>query len=230
MNKEQIKKFLPDNETMLAMISHDLKTPINASIMAITLLNNRKLSPLNSYQKEILDNVLGSMQYSKTLIEDILDRYKFDNNTYFLNRTNVNFINFVKSILENSKYIFSDKNQRVSLITEITNPIIKLDALEIARVINNLISNSSKYAPENSNIKIRIFDNKQYIFFSIENAGKCAINPFKIFDKFTTSNSNIKTVSTGLGLYIVKRIINAHGGDVFAETDKNTRVTFFLPK
>ena len=230
MCNKQTTKFLPDNETMLAMISHDLKTPINASIMAISLLNNRNLSPLNSYQQEILDNIMGSMKYSKSLIEDILDRYKFNNNTYKLNKTRINFINLVSSVIENSKYIFAEKNQKIKLITDVNYPLVGIDTTEIARVINNLISNSSKYAPEKSTVIIRIFDNSRNIYFSIENQGQCILSPFKIFDKFVTTNVNNKTISTGLGLYIVKKIINAHGGDVFAETNKNIRVTFYLPK
>jgi signal transduction histidine kinase len=55
MNNVNIETTLPDSETILAMLSHDLKTPIYASIMAISLLNDKRFSPLNSYQKEILD-------------------------------------------------------------------------------------------------------------------------------------------------------------------------------
>ena len=222
--------ILPDSETMLAMLSHDLKTPIHASIMAINLLNDKRFSPLNSYQKEILDNVLGSMKYSKTLIEDILDRYKFKNNIYKLNKKIVNFADFVSSVLENSRYIFNEKNQKTVLITDINDSKIEIDPLEIERVINNLISNSSKYAPAKSKITIRIFDNKRNIYFSIENQGNCEINPLKMFEKKVTTNKNSKTISAGLGLYIVKRIINAHGGEVFAEVNNTVRVTFNLPK
>lgn len=230
MNRSDVEKILPDSETMLAMLSHDLKTPINASIMAISLLNDKKLSPLNAYQKEILDNVLGSMKYSKTLIEDILDRYKFKNSIYKLNKTPVNFEDFINSVLNDTRYIFADKSQKITLISDIKNPVISIDTIEISRVIHNLFSNSSKYAPENSNIIIRIFDNRRNMFFSVENQGNCAINPFKMFEKKVTTNNNSKTISTGLGLYIVKRIINAHGGNVFAEVNKTVRVTFNLPK
>ena len=230
MNNMNLEKILPDSETILAKLSHDLKTPIYASIMAISLLNDKKMAPRNPYQKEIFGNVWGSMKYSKTLIEDILDRYKFNNDIYKLNKTTVNFLDFVNSVIENARYIFSEKSQKIKLVTDINDPMINLDTLEISRVIYNLISNSSKYAPEKSNILIRIFDNKKNIYFSIENQGNCTISPFKMFEKKVTTNNNLKTISAGLGLYIVKRIINAHGGDVFAETGNTVRVTFNLPK
>ena len=230
MNGFNIEKILPDSETMLAMLSHDLKTPINASIMAISLLNDKKRSPLNTYQKEILDNVMDSMKYSKVLIEDILDRYKFKNDIYKLNKTYIDFVDFVNSIINDVRYIFAEKSQKITVISDIENINVLIDTLEISRVIHNLISNSSKYAPPKSNIVIRIFENKRNVFFSIENQGNCKLSPFQMFEKKVSTYNNSKTISVGLGLYIVKRIINAHGGDVFAEVNNTIRVTFNLPK
>lgn len=221
-----------ENENLLAMISHDLKNPVNAGIMAVKLLEDKKLSPLNSYQEEILDNIMISLKYMKNLIENILDRYKFNNEVYKINKISVDFISFVTTVINEAKYIFSEKFQSVKLIVELKNGIADIDSLEIKRVINNLIANSSKYSPEMSEIVIRIFDKKENIGFSIENQGCGVINPQAVFEKFVTYNDSSKSVATGLGLYIVKEIIKAHGGDVFMESEKDkfTRVTFTLPR
>ena len=219
-----------DNETILALVSHDLKTPINASIMAINLLKNKNMSPLNNFQKEILDDIMGSMKFSKNLVENILDKYKIENNVYFLNKTTVNFVDFTNAVIESSKYLLSDKNQTLRIIKDIQSPLISIDTVEMTRVINNLFSNASKYSPQKAQITIRLFDNTNFIFFSIENPSFKMINPVEIFEKFVTGNNNSKTLSLGLGLYIVKRIIQAHAGKVFAESDKNIRITFSLPK
>lgn len=221
-----------ENENLLAMISHDLKNPVNAGIMAVKLLGDKNLSPLNSYQEEILDNIMISLKYMKNLIENILDRYKFNNEVYKINKISVDFIAFVTSVIDEAKYIFSEKFQSVKLIVELKNGIADIDSLEIKRVINNLIANSSKYSPEMSEIVIRIFDKKENIGFSIENQGCGVINPHTVFEKFVTYNDNSKSVATGLGLYIVKEIVKAHGGEVFMESEKDkfTRVTFTLPR
>lgn len=227
MNKNYKKQ---ENETILALVTHDLKTPINASIMAINLLKNKNMSPLNNFQKEILDNIMGSMKFSKNLVENILDKYKIENNVYFLNKTTVNFVDFTNAVIESSKYLLNDKNQTLRIIKDIKNPLVSIDTIEITRVINNLFSNASKYSPQKAQITIRLFDNTNFIFFSIENPSFKMINPVEIFEKFVTCNNNSKTLSLGLGLYIVKRIIQAHGGKVFAESDKIIRMTFSLPK
>lgn len=226
------KNTFDNKETILAMISHDLKNPINASILAVKLLDNNKFSQLNPNQKEILDNIMVSLKYMKSLIENILDRYRFDNNVYKLNKTSVEFKSFISSVVEQSKYIFADKSQIIRINMNLENSLIEIDALEIARVINNLIANSSKYAKDGAEIIIKIFEKNKNICFSIENTGKGIANISNIFDKFVTFDDNSKSIATGLGLYIVKEIISAHGGEVFIESEINnfTRVTFTLPR
>lgn len=230
--KEEYKT--QDKEALLAMVSHDLKNPVSSGILALKLLQDSKLSPLNPYQQEILGNMRTALGYMKNLIENVLDRYKLDNNVFNIYKVPIDFNLFVNSVISESKYILSDKNQTVNLITSIKNPIIEIDSLEIQRVINNLLSNSSKYSPENSQITIKLFEQENKIFMSIENAG-CKFklpNPNDIFNKFFSINDNSKSLASGLGLFIVKEIINAHGGDVFVESelDKYTKFTFFLPR
>lgn len=225
-----VKNF--DKETLLALAAHDLKTPVNAGIMALKLLEDKRLSPLSSYQKDILNNLMISMKYMKNLIENILERYKLKNEVYTINKVSVDFIQFVTSVTEECKYIVSEKLQTVKIIAEMQNNLAEIDFLEIKRAINNLISNSSKYSPEMSEILIKIFDQKDKIGFSIENKSKGLANPHDVFEKFVTGNDNSKSLATGLGLYIVKEIIAAHGGEIFFESEINkfTRVTFILPR
>ena len=230
--KEEYKT--QDKEALLAMVSHDLKNPVSSGILALKLLQDSKLSPLNPYQQEILGNMRTALGYMKNLIENVLDRYKLDNNVFNIYKVPIDFNLFVNSVISESKYILSDKNQTVNLITSIKNPIIEIDSLEIQRVINNLLSNLSKYSPENPQITIKLFEQENKIFMSIENAG-CKFklpNPNDIFNKFFSINDNSKSLASGLGLFIVKEIINAHGGDVFVESelDKFTKFTFFLPR
>lgn len=230
--KEQSKT--QDKESLLAMVSHDLKNPVSSGILALKLLQDSKLSPLNPYQQEILSNMMAALGYMKNLIENILDRYKLNNEVFNIYKIPVDFNIFVNSVIDESKYILSDRSQHINLTTEITNPLIELDTLEIKRAINNLLSNSSKYSPENSEIIIKLFEKENKLYMSIENAG-CRFqlpNPNDIFNKFVSGNDNSKSLASGLGLFIVKEIINAHGGDIFVESEINkfTRFTFFLPR
>lgn len=231
--KEETSKA-QDKESLLAMVAHDLKNPVCSGIMAIKLLENKELSPLNPYQEEILDNVMIGLKYMKNLIENVLDRYKLTNGAFVIEKTPVDFVNLVQIVVNETKYIFSDKNQTLKFNVNVRNKILFLDGLEIQRVINNLFINASKYSPENSEILINIFESTKGIGFSIENPGHGInlTNPNDIFEKFVSCNINSKSIASGLGLYIVKKIISAHNGEIFVESsvDEFTRITFILPR
>lgn len=227
------KQSYIDKESVLAMVSHDLKNPVNAGIMAVKLLENSNLSPLNSYQEELIENIYGSLKYMKNLIENILDRYKLTNNVYRLERISVDFVDFVSKIIEESKYIFTSKKQIIKLDINVQNKIINIDLLEIKRVINNLMSNASIYAPENSKIIISIYEDiVGNVCFSIQNKSKGLNNPKDVFEKFYSNNQPLQSFACGLGLYIAKEIIAAHKGKIFMENIINNfiKVTFILPR
>ena len=220
-----------DKETILALVTHDLKNPITAGMMAIKLLEDKNLSPLNSYQKELIENIAGNYKYMKNLIENLLDRYKVINHEYKINKQTTNVLDLVASAIEEYRFLFEERKQSVKFSSLMQNSFIDIDALEIKRVVNNLIINASNYAPKRSEVKITIYEKDGKMFFSIENKGcnfRCSDD---IFEKFYSKNKNTKTISAGLGLYISKQIINAHNGIIYmdSEFDKYTKITFSLP-
>ena len=220
-----------DKETILALVTHDLKNPVNAGMMAVKLLEDKNLSPLNPYQEELVTNLAGSYKYMKNLIENVLDRYKVINHAYKLNKTPVNFVSLINSAIEEYKFLFLDKEQKVRINSTVKNRYVNIDSLEIKRVVHNLITNAIKYAPQKSEIEISLYEQKNSIYCSIKNEG-CTFDPRdNPFDKFYTQDTDSKTIATGLGLYIVKEVIMAHGGTIHlvCEPDKYTMITFSLP-
>lgn len=228
------KKEFTDKESLLAMVSHDLKNPVNSGILAVKLLQSAAESPLNKFQKELLNSVLYGFLYMQNLIENVLDRYKFVNDVYTIKKNPFDFASLVKITIDEARYIFSEKEQKVKFLNEIKNPMAEFDLLEITRAINNLISNASIYSPSKSEIIIKIFEDKDNVGLSIENAG-CSFdfdNPNEIFEKFVSKGTKSKSIASGLGLYITKKIIDAHGGNIFVESQINkfTRFTFKIPR
>ena len=233
-NTQKEKNKTQDKESLLAMVSHDLKNPVSSGLMALKLLQDTKLSPLNNYQTEILSSLMFGLKYMQNLIENVLDRYKLDNKVYYIHKVPVNFVIFLNSTIDEFKYLLADKNQTVKVVNGLKNTTIEIDILEITRAINNLLSNSAKYSPANSEILIKLSEKSNNICMSIENKG-CNFkleNPNEIFDKFVSMSCDSKSLASGLGLYIVKEIINAHGGEIFVECEPGnfTRFTFTLPR
>ena len=231
---EKEKTGFLDSDTNLAMIVHDLRNPVSSGIMAIKLLEDEKMSPLNDYQKEIIENLNSGFKYMKNLIENILGEYRFKNNQYVIEKQPVDFVNLVESIIDETKYLFYEKNHILKFNCDVKNRILYVDNLAIQRAVNNLFVNASKYSPLHSTILVNVREIPEGIIFSVENpgAGVELDNPDEIFQKFVSYSVNSKSVSSGLGLYIVKKIIEAHDGKISFESKLNefTRVSFIIPQ
>ncbi len=222
-----------DKESFLAMITHDLKSPINAEIAALKIIlqDTNFKDGINS---EMLNGVLGAAKYTKHLIDNILYKYKYENGTFIINPQKESFDNIIRQCIEETKYITNESGQSINYVCNAKDSITYFDSLEIKRVINNLISNSSEYGRINSVININLSGNCDYLVFTIENYGLGIDleNPNQIFDKFVSYAKKHKKIGTGLGLYISKQIINAHNGEIFVESKVNefTKITFTLPR
>lgn len=222
-----------DKESFLAMITHDLKSPINAEIAALKIIlqdTNFK----DDTKSEMLNSILSAAKYTKHLIDNILYKYQYENGTFLINPQKASLNNIIRECIEETKYITNERNQSINYVCNAKDSITYFDSLEIKRVINNLISNSSEYGRINSVININLNSNCNYLIFSIENYGLGIDleNPNQIFDKFVSYAKKHKKIGTGLGLYISKQIINAHNGEIFVESKVNeyTKITFTLPK
>ena len=221
-------------ETFFNMLAHDLKSPVNSEIIALELLlKNPKLSK-NEAGKNILSDILGAAKYTKNLLDNILNKYKYDNCKCILSKECTSIKSLIEESIEETNYLTDGKNQRIHLINRLKTEKIMLDYLQIKRTVHNLLSNAIEYAPKNSAIEIDLSENKKYIVFSIknENRGILIKNPEELFDKFISRAEESKKISSGLGLYISKKIIIAHGGTIKIDTrnPKFVRFVFTLPK
>ncbi len=226
--------LLDRKETFLAMVTHDLKSPVNAEICALELLLKNKTSSLDGVQHEIIGDILGAAKYMKNLVENILQKYKCENGKQVMHKTLFSLEMLTIQCIEEVKYLLEDKQLEISLNSSIKNIETYFDCLEIKRVIHNLLINAIEYSNKNSNIQINLFEKDNSVAFSITNSG-IGINfetQEQIFDKLESFAQKNKSLGTGLGLYISKKIIDAHNGEIHVESDGNnyTTFTFTLPE
>jgi signal transduction histidine kinase len=127
------------------------------------------------------------------------------------------------------------KNKKIEIICEgdcLNKMIIKIDGEKIRQVFQNLVSNAIKYSPENSRIFWGHKDEKEKIIFFVKDSGLgIPLDQQKeIFDKFFRASNVLMTGTegTGLGLYIAKSIVEAHGGKIWFESKEKEGTTFFL--
>ena len=225
--------LLDKKETFLAMVTHDLKSPVNAEICALELLLNNRKSSLDEFQNEIIGDILGAAKYMKNLVENILQKYRTDRGKQILHKTRFSLEMLTVQCVEELQYLLEDKHLEIDTKSSLKNVETYFDCLEIKRVIHNLLINAIEYSNKNSQITINLYEENKEACFSITNSGTMINleNPNLIFEKCESFAQKQKSIGTGLGLYISKRIIDAHGGRIFAKSENSqTTFTFTLPQ
>ena len=210
-------------ETYYATLIHDLKTPNSAQIRSINMLLNGHFGKLNKAQEQILKETLLSEKYMSEIVANILTAYKFDCGKLKLKKCFFDAADLLNNIYLSLKCLAEEKYQKININYHCTNLICYGDKLQISRVMTNLISNAIKYGFANSIININLSINSNELIFSVENSS----NPIPkdkldcIFDKFSGGVAHYNSASTGLGLYLSKKIIDMHNGKIKATSSSD---------
>ncbi len=215
-------------EQFIATLTHDLKTPIRAESRALELLMGGSFGKLSDEQMEIVKEIYNSSKFMAKMTDNLLTRYKIDNGEICLHKELNSIKSTVQKCADNIKYLLEAKNQTLKINNDSETEFLLYDDLEITRVLNNVITNASEYSPENSFINISITDKKNDLLISITDNGpgipKDEVG--KIFIEHETTAKKFKKVGSGLGLFISKKIMQAHNGDITVESTLGEGTTF----
>jgi signal transduction histidine kinase len=241
-SKEKVakaKKLATDafaaKEQMLAIVSHDIKNPLSAiQLEAQMLLRSAERSGQSLLSEEVriqANRILKTTDRLKILISDLLDKNKSENGLSQVSKANVDASGLVREVLDSMRPLIQDKDilLRSSLPPE---KIVCLDRNKMFQVFSNLINNAIKFTPIGGNIHFSLDENDHEFIFSIENSGPGIedkeIN--KLFEKYWTGRST-NCAGTGLGLFICKTIVEAHGGHIYVENiSDGVKFKFSVPK
>ena len=218
----------------ISQVSHELRTPL-ASIKGSTdLLLAGTEGELNPDQRNFLGIVKNNADRLIRLIGDILDLSKIEAGRLQLQMRLINIDDLVKEVISNIRVLAEDKDLEMEVSIPERLPRIPIDPDRIRQVLINLISNAIKYTPT-GNVRVGVADRGETLEISVKDTG-IGIDPKdfdRIFEKFQPVDpSQPKGVSVGLGLSICKGIVEAHGGEIWIESepDKGSIFTFALPK
>ncbi len=193
----------------LLSITHELKTPIASSKLFLQTLLKRDLK--EEKRNELITKSLGENQRLETLIDNILNASRLENNAIKAIKTDINLLELSQKITNRSAYKFV-KN-------EITvDSFVNADLFMLETILENLIENAEKYAGENASITIYTQQNKNKIIVGVkdEGVGIPVAERKNIFSKFyRIGNEETRTTKgSGLGLFIVSEFSKLNGGSV----------------
>jgi len=221
-------------ETFIATLTHDLKSPIRAEQNILQQLLDEKFGTLNDEQKIIISEMLKSREYTKRMVDNILTRYKVTSKKFEILPEKNSYKQTIENAVKEISPIISDKKQELEISYKAKTDEFVFDRIETTRVLVNLLSNASEYTPNSGKITVCVSESEDKIITSVADNGY-GISESDIdfiFDKNVTLAKKYRKVGSGLGLYISKSIINAHGGEitVTSKLNQGSTFTFSLPK
>lgn len=222
-----------DKDIFFATVAHDLKTPIRAGINALNLLLNENLGTIEGEQQEIIEDILYSTNFMKDMVDNILCKNKIESNQMQLSKQIYSLKELVENCIELTKYILSAKKQKIKFKCSVKNTLLPFDFLEMKRALHNIISNASQYSPEGSPIMINISQIGNRMCLAVQDLGNGIDlqDQHDVFLQYVSFAKKYKTVGSGLGLYITKKIVEAHGGEITLDSKigYGTTVNILLP-
>lgn len=226
--KEKRKKL---QESYIAMLTHDMKGPVQAEISALNLLLNKE--GFEKEDREILDDMLSSSKYLQNLVSNVIQKYKTDNGSLVITKQINSMKKLITECCDEIKYIASERNLQLDVSYKSEYENFMFDYEEMKRVVHNLLTNALKYSYKNTKVYITTENDEKNIIVSVKNSGDGISKELQenIFDKFISFCETQKSVSCGLGLHIAKQIVTVHGGTIKFESvpKEYTKLTFTLP-
>jgi PAS domain S-box-containing protein len=216
-------------DDFIATLTHDLRTPLLAAIQTLKFLVDGTLGEINEKQRKFLETMLSSNQDMLGLVNALLEVYRYESGKLTLCKDNINLTELAEYCSNQIKPLLNNKNIEIELKSA-KKVSIYADKQELRRVIANFLGNSAVYTDIGGKIIIEITENKGKVALSVIDNGSGI--PEKdipqMFNRFSQGTSQKRSTGTGLGLYLSRQIIEAHGGKVGLESKIGVGSKFYF--
>ncbi|MCR4323336.1 MAG: ATP-binding protein [Candidatus Azambacteria bacterium] len=214
----------------ISITSHQLRTPLSSMKWFLEMLLNNDAGEMPEKQRGIVTDVYNSNERIITLVNDLLDVSRIEAGKMQNEPTPTNLIEFLKSMLPEAELQFKKRKQLFEFHRPDTLPRVMIDPKLAWQVIQNLLSNASKYTPEGGKISLELSLQSDAILLTVADNGY-GIPEFqqhRIFEKFFRADNTAKMEGTGLGMHIARQITEAIGGKIWFESSEGKGTTFYL--
>ena len=222
---EHKKQLEAQKELFMATLTHDLKNPVQAQLMSLKMLKNGTFGKLSKEQDDLLDILLESSEYMQNMLYSILKTYKYDNGIIVLQKDFINIEELMNKCIKEVSMLAKSREINIIFNSFINGKKIYADYEQLRRVIGNIINNALNHSYKISDFNIILKEENNKFVFIFTNKGKpiSEEKKKKIFEKYYTDN---QLNGIGLGLYFSKKVIEAHNGNIYLES--NGELTSFI--
>lgn len=230
-NRTEELELLKSRNEFITVASHQLRTPINQITWAAELL--KQDNSLSAEGKNLVELLSGSADQLLKIVDSLLDISKIEEGRFGYTFEPTNLLEFIEKIM--AEVVPQALSAGVKIYLDRPKeeiPLVNIDPQKLAMAFGNLLDNAIRYNIQNGEVIVRVEKQKDKPFLEIvvKDTG-IGIPPEglkKLFSKFFRAENAVKlqTSGSGLGLYITKKIIEAHGGKIWAESELNRGTAF----
>jgi len=221
----------------ISLASHQLRTPLSAIKTYSHMLLDGYMGDITAAQNRSLRTIVSAANRMNELISTLLNITRIESGNVTVNPKSVVIERLCEEVVKEHALAASDKEIQVTLRTGSKPlPTLYTDALLFKEVLSNLLSNAIKYTPNGGNVSLDVKNRRYDTIFSITDTGMGIpkYSQDQIFTKFFRAHNVVKqeTSGTGLGLYLVKGLVDALGGKIWFESHEHKGTVFYvtLPK
>lgn len=227
---KQVGELVYEKQQLIGLVSHDLKGPFNR-IFALIQLMETTSENLSGEQREYLDKMHQVVVDGLGMIRNLLDNRRLEDQGIELVPESINLVTVLGSLIRNYRNLSIKKRIQIYFDSP-TQAIVLADKLYIYRIFENLISNALKFSPEDRNIFVDVIEEGEKIVVKVkdEGPGISEEDQKKLYRKFQRLSARPTGVesSTGLGLSIVKALIEKMGSELICESKEGLGTTFIV--
>jgi PAS domain S-box-containing protein len=216
----------------LGMAAHDLRNPLAVIMARSEFVLDGDLGPINPEQQKFIEAIKHSSEFMLKLINDLLDVARIEAGKVNLELEPTDLAELLRQNIALNQVLAGKKDIRLELEVAADLPTMELDAAKIEQVLNNLVSNAVKFSSPGSTVKIRAARSNGTVSISVADHGPGIPSEeigrlFTAFGRTSVRNTTGEK-DTGLGLLIVKRILEAHHGGIRVESEPGKGATFVV--
>ena len=234
---EELKRMDQLKSDLVSMVSHELRTPL-ATIKEFTaILSDQIAGPITHDQQEYLSIVKANIDRLARIIDDLLDMAKIEAGRVLLHRGFVEARPLIDHVVQSLRPLAESKQIELVVEAPKVSPGVFADSDKVTQVLLNLVSNAIKFIEGAGRVTISVEEQSSDVQFSVQDTGVGISKDdlprlFEKFQQFRRMSGASGSKGTGLGLAISKRLVELHGGRIWATSEEGHGSVFFftLPK
>ena len=216
--------------SFIGMITHELRTPLASTLFTVQLIERGFFESMSSEEKELFQQLQNNLSTSKAMIDNLVRYADFIAKQGVLERKDIDINEIAGQILSILHKEMENKSLMLTGTIEPDLPSVRCDEERLADVFNELFKNAVQFTPEGGNIHLKIWADTEKIYISVSDTGIgiAAEDIPRLWKGFSQIADPFKrgNIGLGLGLALVKHIVEAHQGDVWAASELGVGSTF----